>query len=117
MKVLFFRVPDEMAEAVEDLAKREMRSLNMQGQILLGYALNHYDEVSIKLPAPRGEAAADTSTGKTEKQPEALKKNARLAKPKNKSVAKLGIEPVDSCPHGYAKGMCKKVDCNRKYAK
>lgn len=22
---------------------------------------------------------------------------------------------VDACPHGYAKGFCKKADCNRKY--
>lgn len=23
----------------------------------------------------------------------------------------------DQCPHGYAKGFCKKSDCNRKFAK
>lgn len=34
-----------------------------------------------------------------------------------KKKAPKGVEPVDSCPHGFAKGFCKKADCNRKYQK
>lgn len=35
---------------------------------------------------------------------------------KFKKKAGLNIPTIDPCPHGYAKGMCKKADCNRKYS-
>lgn len=41
-KVYFVRVPETMYKRVEALAKDETRSINLQHQVLLGYALNHY---------------------------------------------------------------------------
>lgn len=37
-----------------------------------------------------------------DKKPEPINPNNRATK--------------NHCPHGYAKGMCKKADCNKKYA-
>lgn len=45
------------------------------------------------------------------KQPKIIAKPDQI-KPALKTV---GAE-VDTCPHGYAKGMCKKVACNKKFA-
>lgn len=40
-----------------------------------------------------------------------------IAKPEDikPAIKNIGSE-LDTCPHGYAKGMCKKVACNKKFA-
>lgn len=44
-------------------------------------------------------------------------KSRVIAKPDQiKPALKTVGAEVDTCPHGYAKGMCKKVACNKKFA-
>jgi hypothetical protein len=50
-----------------------------------------------------------------------IPKGYKVVKPKWPESALLTSEgslipSIDPCPHGYAKGMCKKADCNKKYS-
>lgn len=48
--------------------------------------------------------------------PKLVKGNPALAAEVDQKLSKVaGAEPT-LCPHGYAKGMCKKDTCNKKYA-
>lgn len=44
----------------------------------------------------------------------ATEKLAEEGLEKLKKIPK-GVAPVEACPHGFAKGFCKKAECNRKY--
>lgn len=50
-----------------------------------------------------------------------VKKNTTLATPRKQKPTPGQLVPEvmmkSLCPHGYAKGFCKKSDCNRKYQK
>ena len=136
-KVLFVRVPDELYDAVEALRLRERRTQNTQAQILIEVGLANYGS-AIALPAPREVVSGSPVSspiidikarpqGKTiaaKKSIEQAQKridtaNEKTAKDGLKKLKKIpkGIEAVDTCEHGFAKGFCKKDECNRKYAK
>ena len=42
----------------------------------------------------------------------------KIIAPALKAMKKNSVPHAEKpCPHGFAKGFCKKADCNRKYAK
>jgi hypothetical protein len=98
--------------------------------------IQRYDRLYAIKPTVRGDSALPAVHEPMQKAMEkTAEKKSRLTRPEKIEVsvrarragkteaiaenAKKGkIEiALDPCPHGYAKGMCKHADCNRKYAK